>query len=520
MNNLFRTAKRAFLTLSASLALGMLAYSLVNAIPTTSINHSQPKWPWKRIEKSPDYPVHGSAFPRNFIWSTGTSAYQVEGNCNNSTYAHWTKGELYQEPAGIGCDHEHRYKEDIDSMAKQVGTNAYRFSLEPSKVMPAPGQFNQEELDRYADMCVTMINNGIRPIIGLHHYSDPQWFMDKGGFEKAENIPFFVNYFVTVFRNLHPACLKAITQRTDLTKEQQAQLLPIYMTFNSPTSYAASGYQQGHRPPGRKGDLLAMATVIKNMLETHVQFFQKVTTEEEDPTRTACIGITHNIYPLEPHMYYNPIDHLLCYIARRIAHDCFINFFTTGKFESSIFGFFKVTHTNRLAPKSLHIIGVNHYSHGKLGLTSLKPTADPTETPTDNPNYTIAPESKYHSLVDISERLAKKLHIPIIVTETGIGTHGDGPEDHKLRTTFLQKDLYAVLAAIKAGHPIIGYSVWSFMNNYEWGVYKVKRYGLVHIDRETLDPKTGKPTLTRTLKPSAYFYRDLIKQNRENSNQR
>src|SRR5579885_692087 len=124
----------------------LISASLAALTAVTAYKHhaykQQLKWDWKAIEARTEYPVKASDFPACFLWGAGTSSYQVEGNCTNSSYATWEQqSPEYKHQAGIACDHWNRYKEDIALMHK-LGIKAYRFSLEWSKIEPVPGTFD------------------------------------------------------------------------------------------------------------------------------------------------------------------------------------------------------------------------------------------------------------------------------------------------------------------------------------------------------------------------------------------
>jgi beta-glucosidase len=459
-------------------------------------------WDWQALAATQNYPVKGDTFPKNFIWGVGTSAYQVEGNCNNSTYATWTKTEGYHEPAGITCDHDHKYREDINLMAKELGVNAFRFSIERSKVEPQPGIFNQKELDRYADVCTQLIKNNIRPVIGFHHYSDPQWFMARGGFAETNNIPGFVRYCVTVFKHLNAACATAIRTYHGNATEAKKALRPLYLTFNSPNSYAFSAYLSGTRPPGCKNMQLA-ATVLKNILQAHVQTYQ--TLKALPSGKQARIGITHNIYQVDPYHWFSPFQHIKCHFANKFINEATLKFFASGHFTVSIPWQASVNYSNEHAPNSLDFIGLNYYCHGRLKRGS-KPERPDDEITTDNHRYTLYAEGLYRAIADVSRLLAKKRSIPIIITENGCAT-----KDAAKLDLFLKRYLYALNKAITDGYPVIGYIWWSLLGNYEWGSF-LPDYGLYSVDR-TPDAK-GKPKLTRTLKPGSQYFIDVIGQHR------
>ena len=218
-------------------------------------------------------------FPRNFLWGVGSSAHQVEGNCTNNTWHRWetehlqNQTGLVKERSGLACDHWNRYKEDIQ-LLKELGANAFRFSIEWSKVQPTEDQFDETALQHYEDVCNELLKQGIKPCVTLHHYTDPIWFADKGGFAFPNNIHYFVNFCKKVFERLN-------------------NKVHLWFTFNSPDGYAAKGYLTGITPPGEK-NMQRMAEVYKNLLETHVQTYH--TLKAMPGGNTSQIGILKNIF--------------------------------------------------------------------------------------------------------------------------------------------------------------------------------------------------------------------------------
>src|SRR5262249_34747149 len=119
---------------------------------------------------------HAVSFPRGFIWGTATAAHQVEGgNWNNDWWA-WehAPGTPCAEPSADACDHYHRYREDVALLAS-LGFNAYRFSLEWSRIEPEHGHFSRAQLDHYRRMCAACLEHGVAPIVTFHHFTTPRW---------------------------------------------------------------------------------------------------------------------------------------------------------------------------------------------------------------------------------------------------------------------------------------------------------------------------------------------------------
>ena len=448
----------------------LITLTLINPLISTpgcsTPDYLTPGWDKQTIDTTK------TSFPKDFLWGAGTSAQQVEGNCTNNTWYQAEQDGKFPEVAGIACDHWNRYKEDIQ-LLKKAGLNTYRFSVEWSKIEPSEGEFDETALQHYQDVVEELVRNNIKPCITLHHYTDPIWFADKGGFEKPENSTLFVRFGQTVINRLQPHGVH------------------LWFTFNSPDGYAARGYQQGSQPPFKK-NMALMAEVYKNVLETHVQLYRTIKSMHGDTIR---IGILKNILQLDPYNYCNPLDHLGCKIATDLTDTGFFGFFTTGRFTIWIPCLVNCDHTNSEAIGATDFIGLNYYSH--LYMKNFKPVHGVNEETTQNPNYVVYPEGLYRALTTINEKLVQPLKkltpsrdIPVYVTENGIATDDDAQRDR-----FLKSYLASISRAMHDGVPVKGYIHWSLLDNYEWGSYS-KHYGIYAVNRETQE---------RTFKPGAAY---------------
>jgi hypothetical protein len=117
-------------------------------------------------------------FPRGFLWGAATAAHQVEGNNTNNNWHAWEQQEgriIHGDKSGLACDWwGGRWKEDLDRAA-ETGQNAHRFSIEWSRIQPAPDRWDEEALERYRLMLRGMLERGLMPMVTLHHFSNPLW---------------------------------------------------------------------------------------------------------------------------------------------------------------------------------------------------------------------------------------------------------------------------------------------------------------------------------------------------------
>jgi beta-glucosidase len=422
-------------------------------------------------------------FPEDFIWGAASSSHQVEGNCTNNTWSRWEQAcdeqgkRRVEQESGVACDHWNRYKEDIQ-LLKKTGCNAYRMSLEWSKVEPSKGAFDSAALEHYKQVCQELVANGIKPVINLHHYTEPIWFADMGGFEKEENLHYFVEYCEQAFNALH-------------------EYVYLWFTFNSPNAHASKGWIAGMTPPGKKNDFQTMILVLKNLLETHVRTYQAL--KKLPGGQESRIGILMNIFQLDPWRPWNPLDRLYCWMGNSLVHQSIYGFFKDGVFKAWVPGKASLTYTNTAAPHSLDFIGLNYYSHNYAG--NFKRFPHPQEIPVGNHDYTLYAEGLYRAIQELSDRLATPLNIPIYITENGVAAQNDA-DGNRLRDLFLRRYLYALSQAIIDGYNVRGYIHWALMDNFEWGApYGEKRYGLYFVDFNTQE---------RTLKSGAQHYLDVI----------
>ncbi len=149
-------------------------------------------------------------FPEGFVWGTATAAHQVEGGNWNNDWWKWehTQGSPCVEPSGDACDHFHRYPDDI-RLAAMLGFQAYRFSIEWSRIEPEPGEFSVGALDHYRRMCASCLEHGLRPIVTFHHFTTPRWLASRGGWIEHETAERFGDLCDRVVRHTGDLIVRA-----------------------------------------------------------------------------------------------------------------------------------------------------------------------------------------------------------------------------------------------------------------------------------------------------------------------
>lgn len=433
-------------------------------------------WNWQLIN------THDVQFPKSFEWGITTRSHEVDGYSKTGTWYAWehhikANGEPFvQTRSGNAVAHAQHYVQDIQLM-KELGITTHFFSIDWSAIEPEQGYFDEAKLQQYADFCDELIKNNITPVISFKDLCDPLWFGYLGGFENEKNIDLFERY-----------CLKVYSTLKDKVYR--------WITFTAPESYALLGYLIGTTPPGVR-NMHSAARVLKNEFEAHVRVYKAIKNEQNG--NMMQIGIVKHMHILEPWYFW---DRAACYAANMLTNDMFYTFFTSGTFSLRLplpgnAGAW-VKHTNGFAPKSLDFIGINYYSHGYMK-NFINHISNPSEIPTDIPGMTVYPEGLYFAIEDVSNNLASKLSIPIIITQNGVAT-----SDESIRDLYLKRHIYCVSKAIKDGHNVQGYSYYSLLDGFSWGSYD-KKLGLFAVDRDTLE---------RTKKSGASYYYDVIKKHK------
>ena len=380
-----------------------------------------------------------SEFPKNFLWGAATSAYQVEGGQKNN-WSQWEtseeriknlelRGEIKKHGldnfiSGRACDHYHQYKEDF-RLAKELGHNATRISIEWSRIEPEEGKFNQKEIEHYRDVLKTLRQLKIEPFVTIYHWPIPLWLRDKGGLESRKFSEYFAQY------------------AEKLAKEYK-DLVKFWITINEPEVLTSSSYLQGVWPPQKKNIFLAIK-VYKNLIQAHKLAYDKI----KKIAPGSQIGIAKN------NAYYeaankNPVNILL-----KRAADHYLNFWFLDQIKN---------HQD--------FIGLNHYFHNRINWGFNKNQG----IKISDYGWSLSPQAIYHVLSDL-----KKYHKPIYITENGLADAKD-----KYRAWFIEETLKNVWLAIKDDADVRGYLHWSLMDNFEWSAGFWPRFGLIEIDYKTL----------------------------------
>jgi len=429
-------------------------------------------------------------FPKDFVWGTGTSSYQVEGawNVDGKGESIWdrfshTPGKVKNGDTGdVACDHYNRFAEDI-LLAKRLNLNSYRFSIAWPRLQPnGRGEFNQHGLDFYDRIVDACLQNGITPFITLYHWDLPQALEDEGGWGNREVCELFAAY-----------AAKCVERYGDRVKH--------WTTFNEPWCTSFLGYENGYHAPGKKDPKLA-AQVAHNLLVAHGLAAQAMRKVAKKPIE---VGIVLNLSITEPFHADDPEDVKLAEAAWR--RDC-------GAYLDPLYrGTYPADHAAKIGDlregdlkiisQKLDFLGINFYSRGIACKTDLP-------YPIPGSGYTaMGWEVSPWALRGLLTRIYNEYgHPTLYVTENGAAyddvIDGDKIADTK-RLDYIREHVRQVALTIKSGVPIQGYFAWSLMDNFEWAEGYSRRFGIVYVDFETQK---------RTIKDSGHWFASAAKQNR------
>jgi len=419
-------------------------------------------------------------FPAGFLWGVSTAAHQCEGNNRNNQWWEWEAAGKTRsgERSGLACDWWNKAEDDFD-IARDMGLNALRFSVEWSRIEPRPGEWDRDAIQRYRQMLAGLHQRGLRPFVCLHHFSNPLWFENTGAF-------------------LHPDCVARFERFARKVVEELGDLCSDWLTFNEPNVYSVLGYQLGEFPPGQKGKLIRSIRVLANMARAHARAYEAI--HQIQPG--ANVGWTQNYIVFQPVDDASPINQLACGVQSYFYNDIFTDFIHRGCTRSYIQPF--CGKTADIQGKT-DFAGVNVYGRVHVGLSIRRPAtlfADvhiPMDMPQgDQPIGLPFPEITPGSITAIVEHIAK-LGKPVYVLENGVPDRSD-----RIRPWLLANTVNEMRDLIARGIDLRGYFHWTLTDNFEWNQGWHLRFGLVELDPETQQ---------RRLRPSARLYGEIARSN-------
>jgi beta-glucosidase len=401
--------------------------------------------------------------PKGMLLGVSTASTQIEGGDVNSNWNDWYhKGRITDgtNPA-TGNDHWIKWQEDSALLA-QMGMQLYRFSIEWARLMPTADQVDETVVQRYRQELLELKKYGIRPLLTIHHFSNPMWFERLGGFTKKENLHHYMKL-------------------VELAVDRFGDLCSDYITINEPNVYATNSFFFGTWPPGDKR-LGPTICVMENLAYCHIQAYELIHTKRKNMGYTdTMVGAANHVRVFTPKNPKNPWHQLCAKLTKWLFQDALTDAMTLGKFTLPLRNWGNI-------PRGEYtdFIGVNYYSR-----STVSGIADGVRenSPRNDLNWEIYP----NGIVECAKELYELLPRPIWVTENGACDNDD-----RFRSRYLYEHLKALS---QSGLPFQRYYHWCFCDNFEWIEGNSAKFGLVSFDPDTMQ---------RKIKKSGYFYSKII----------
>jgi len=422
-------------------------------------------------------------FPKGFFVGASTAAHQVEGNNIHSDY--WAMEQMqytsFVEPSLDAVDHYNRYEEDIRMLAA-AGLNAYRFSVEWARMEPTEGEWNMEETEHYRKVIRCCKDNGVEPIVTLHHFTSPKWLICDGGWDDERVVARFARYAEFITRELGSEINYICTINEANMRLQIRAISERFKKMMMAKMAQAQG--AGGEAAAKQG-----AEKLEGQVQVGINLNNPMERMKLQAAENISVFGTHS-----PHTFVSPAteegDLLVCkaHVAAREAIKKVNPAIKVG-ITLSLHDMQYVAGGEERAAKEweeefLHYLpylknddffGLQNYTRSVYGPDGIvAPDKAAKLTQMDYENY---PEALAHVLRAVAKELPG---MPILVTENGIATADDGE-----RVEFIRKALEGVQSCMADGIPVIGYCHWSLMDNFEWQKGYSMTFGLCGVDRST-----------------------------------
>ncbi len=418
-----------------------------------------------------------SDFPQDFLFGAATAAYQIEGHkFGGAGSTHWdtfaaTPGNVIRaEDGALACDHYHRFPEDLD-LLKDAGMDAYRFSTSWARVMPDGRTVNPEGLDFYDRLTDAILERGLKPYQTLYHWELPSALADNGGWTNRDTTKYFGDY-------------------TDVITDKIGDRMAAIATINEPWCVSFLSHFLGHHAPGLR-DIRATARAMHHIMLAHGEAMTRLRAKGMD----NC-GIVLN-FEHSPPANDAPETIAAATLQDAIYNRWFIEAATKGSYPQEVLdGFGDHMPKNwqddmAQISQKMDWLGVNYYTRHEIlpDPTAPWPSLKAAETTLDvtQMGWEIYPAG----LQNILTRMARDYvgDLPIYVTENGMAWDDhveNGAVYDPVRMKYVSDHIMAAKHAIDAGANVKGFFYWSLLDNYEWAFGYEKRFGMVHVDFDSL----------------------------------
>ena len=434
----------------------------------------------KEAEEAPVEPDDVALqFPDGFWWGVASSAYQTEGRRVPTDFDAWLESTgVGQGLPGDACGSYDLYELAAD-LVRALGCDTYRIGIEWARVEPFPHEFDEAEIDHYRKVVQALVSRGIRPIVTLHHFTNPFWVYEAGGWANPDVVGWFTEYVETIVPEL-------------------ADLVDVWITINEPVIYAMGLGLLNMYPGGRFADFGLFVTVLKHMAFAHGYAYHLIhqldTVDADGDGTAALVSFAKAVQPPMPLDADNPDDVLAANNYDYVFHWIYLNAVTEGWIDLNASGSLD-SEDEGMYPElegTLDFLAINYYAPARMKGFDMVPLIGgfPCMYPVwflcypggvdflygENGNE-VYPDGMLAAI-----DYATKLGLPALVAENGVAT-----TDSYFRSWYIIEHLKRVHAAIESGADVWGYLYWTLMDNFEWLMGYSVHFGLYRLDRSTLE---------------------------------
>lgn len=452
----------------------------------------------------------GDAGKGRFRFGASSAATQIEDQNDAVDWAVWTAPEAEgglgkgEDPLGDASRGYTLAIEDV-GLLTELGVDSYRFSMDWARIEPERNVIDEEALAHYDALLDALVAAGIRPMVTIHHFSNPVWVDDPRAIDCAGG-PTDQNLCGWNHPEGAPLVLGELDEHVRLLAERFGDRVDEWCTVNEPINYMLAGYGIGNFPPGKSGifnPLEELVPMARNYVAAHVVMYDALhevdVVDADDDGEPALVGIPHAVGEWVPardnQVSTHPDDVAAVERLKWVYHYLFIESVLQGRFDADLDGEMDEDHPEWAG--KLDWLGVQYYFRtGVTGLNGLVPVLELTpcfETfdfgacipPLDETNrvpemgYEHHPDGLYQNLSDLSQRWPE---LPLVVTESGMATNVG-----RRRAEMIVRALEAIEKARGEGADVRGYYHWSLYDNFEWAYGYGPRFGLYRVDYDTYE---------------------------------
>ncbi|KAJ2941573.1 hypothetical protein O0L34_g14626 [Tuta absoluta] len=463
-------------------------------------------------------------FPDDFLFGVATAAYQIEGGWDaddkgENIWDHLVHNHPQDVKDGtngdVGADTYHNYKRDVEMM-REMGLDAYRFSLAWSRILPTgfSNQVSEAGVAFYNNYIDEMLKYNITPMVTLYHWDLPQKLQDLGGFTNSEFPQWFEDYARVVFKSFG-----------DRVKH--------FITFNEPREICFEGYGGRTKAPQVNAHGIAEYLCAKTLVIGHANAYHAYNKDFKPEQKGVC-GITISVnwfgaatdseedeFAAELRrqgdwgMYAEPIfskdGGFPKELSERVAQKSKEQGFSRSRMPEF------TDEEKDLVRGAFDFFGVNHYTSNLISATEQKSSNNVvpglmddidvgsyalSEWPQAASSWLyLAPNSIYNAVNHLRNKYG---NLTFYITENGWSQSPSGGLVDDDRIAYIRASLESMLNCLDDGIQLKGYMPWTLMDNWEWLEGLTERFGLYHVDFED-------PARTRTARKSALVYKQVIK---------